>query len=190
MNMYIIIIALLLLALFLFEKVKKYNLFEKQRKYVLFCTASEEFHSNSSLLDILNNKNSLYIKDDEREAFYTILRGYQFEIFRLFSIGSLTKDKKMLSLPREEFFVTTFKSYLDEHSSDNSFLGNTMASFKGKVDANTSNYELTDFGYVFYKTCYATYNYEEQNGIIPKGNSDYLKDAITSRSIQIMRYIP
>jgi hypothetical protein len=186
----VFIVILALSVVILGSKVREYSLFEKQRNYILFCTASEELFSNSDLLDIINSNNKMFIKDDERDDFFIILRAYQFHAFKLFASKALTKDKQMLSLPREEFFVTTFKSFLNEHSTDSSFWGNELMRFQRRIDSSTSEYHLTDFGLIYYKALYATFNYEEQHGIIQKGSSDYLLDAITTSSVQITRYIP
>lgn len=63
-------------------------------------------------------------------------------------------------------------------------------SYQNRIDDSTSEYRLTDFGYVFYKTLYATYAYEERKGVIPKGSSDHIKEALSSKTVQIMRYRP
>lgn len=185
-----VIVVLALIVLFLGNKVREYSLYEEQRDFVLYCTSSEELASNYDLLISINNNNPLPITDEEKNSFFTILRAYQFYIFRLFTKKHLTKDKKMLSLPREEFFVSTFKSFLDEHSSDSTFCGEKLMSYQNRIDDSTSEYRLTDFGYVFYKTLYATYAYEERKGVIPKGSSDYIKEALSSKTVQIMRYRP
>ena len=185
-----IIIVLLVIIIFLGEKTREYYIIEKQREYISFCVSAEDFSHNSDLLNVLNDNNKRYICEEEQDDFYFILHKYQDYMKRLFIRKELTRDKALLSVSRDDFFVETFGSFLNSHSTDLDFYGNRKAEYSHDINDFTKKYTLSPFGLTFYKALYATKNYCYNKGKTEKQTLDAIEKTLETKEVEIMRYRP
>ena len=203
-----IIVALIVVAVYGFCKLREYSRERTLRKLVAWSVAEDNhMRANLPLSAYLGNAQIRFSipqeyrvsGDVERNYMNDILAAYQKDLMQSYFKGYLKVIKSKYVVPGEVYFMYSLYTFLSDHQCDYEFLNHNMHKerifYKEYGSWGATHFDaifaLSDFAIVLHKMHYITCVYCRRNdilrGLVPNWNEQNLKEILDTKQIQISR---
>lgn len=189
-----IICVLLIIMLFMYERMMLWRRTEIMREKVSWCV-TDLYESRESFFWFINEfaPEGYVIQKNEMDNFYIILDEYRKDLAEWFLRWNIQSQwafpKRLVSLRSKDFFIVTFQEFLDRKSCVREFAGAQMYRHIEDVNSYTKKYEMTDFAVTYHKAYLAASCFKKSNKMLSP-NLDSIKESINKKETEIMYYIP
>lgn len=187
-----VLIVLVFVVLFLFEKARKYKTLREIQNHIKWCVSTSEHHGFLDFLRCVNGQLSgtYRITEEEKELFQIILECARNEFAYKFCCDKYLFSKEEIKQTDEGFFLILLHRFLSDHSNKKDLNGipiYVLNSRKAYKDGGALvTYNLTELGVVYYKSYYAAAQFCEKANYVRHGYADGIRECLESNNVELI----